>query len=158
MATASLLAPLVAYLIGGPGYGTFGGSFGTIVAMLGMGALYTFAVAIITRLLQLGIGGLGRLIAPLLFIFLNFPSTGGTVAPQLLPGFWRFLNHFWIGAAGLDANRNILYFGGGVGTDVLKILAWVATCAALMAIPIYLRSRPRVGTGSTASAIVPQAA
>ena len=159
MATASLLAPLVAYLIGGPGYGTFGGSFGTIVAMLGMGALYTFAVAIITRLLQLGIGLRAGLIASLLFIFLNFPSAGGTVAPQLLPGFWRFLNHFWIGAAGLDANRNILYFGGtGVGTDVLKILAWVATWAALMAIPIYLRSRPRVRTGSTASAIAPQAA
>ena len=159
MATASLLAPLIAYLIGGPGYGTFTGSLGPIVAMLGMGALYTFAVAIITRLLQLGIGGLGRLIAPSLFIFLNFSSAGGTVAPQLLPGFWRFLNHFWIGAAGLDANRNILYFGGaGVGTDVLKILAWVATWAALMAIPIYQRSRLRVRTGSNASAIAPQAA
>lgn len=159
MATASVLAPLTAYLIGGPGYGTFSGSFGTIVAMLGVGALYTFAVAIITRLLQLGIGGLGGVIASLLFVFLNFPSAGGTVAPQLLPGFWRFLNHFWIGAAGLDANRNILYFGGaGVGTDVLKILAWVATCAALMAIPIYLRSRPRIRTGSTASAIAPQPA
>jgi hypothetical protein len=127
--------------------------------MLGMGALYTFAVAIITRLLQLGIGLRAGLIASLLFIFLNFPSAGGTVAPQLLPGFWRFLNHFWIGAAGLDANRNILYFGGaGVGADVLKILAWVATWAALMAIPIYLRSRLRVRTGSNSSAIAPQAA
>jgi hypothetical protein len=158
-AAASLLAPLVAYLIGGPGYGAFRGSFGTIIAMVGVGALYTFAVAIITRLLQVGIGGFGRLIAPLLFIFLSFPSAGGAVAPQLLPGFWRFLNHFWIGAAGLDANRSILYFGGaGVGTDVLKILAWVATCAALMAIPIYLRRRPRVRTGSGASAVAPQAA
>jgi hypothetical protein len=98
-------------------------------------------------------------IASLLFIFLNFPSAGGTVAPQLLPGFWRFLNHFWIGAAGLDANRNILYFGGaGVGTDVLKILAWVATWAALMAIPIYLKKRHRVRAGATASAIAPQPA
>jgi hypothetical protein len=159
MAAASLLAPLIAYLIGGAGYGTFSGSFGTIVAMLGVGALYTFAVAIITRLLQLGIGGLGGVIGSLLFLFLNLPSAGGTVAPQLLPGFWRFLNHFWIGAAGLDANHNILYFGGaGVGTDVLKILAWVATFAALMAIPIYLRSRPRARAGSSVSAIAPQAA
>lgn len=159
LAAASLLAPLIAYLIGGPGYGTFDGSFGTIVAMLAIGSLYMFAVAIMTRLLQRGIGGLGALVASLLFIFLNFPSTGGTVAPQLLPGFWRFLNHFWIGAAGLDANRNILYFGGaGVGTDVLKILAWVATCAALMAVPIYLRSRRRGRTDSSALAITPEAA
>jgi hypothetical protein len=158
MATASLLAPLVAYLIGGPGYGAFTGSPGAIVAMLGMGALYTFAVAIITRLLQLGVGSLGGVVASLLFIFMNFPSAGGTVAPQLLPGFWRFLNHFWIGAAGLEANRNILYFGGAdVGIDALKILAWVATSAALLAIPIYLRSGSRGRTGASASAIAPNA-
>lgn len=64
-AVASVLAPVIAYLIGGPGYDTFGGSFGTIVAMLGMGALYAFTVAVITRLMQLGLGLLGTL-GPLL--------------------------------------------------------------------------------------------
>src|SRR5947209_18102748 len=42
--------------------------------MLGIGALYPFAVAIITRLLQLGIGLRAGVIASLLFIFLNFPQ------------------------------------------------------------------------------------
>ena len=88
--------------------------------------------------LTLSVPGPG-VIASLLFIFLNFPSAGGTVAPQLLPGFWRFLNHFWIGAAGLDANRNILYFeGAGVGTDVLKILAWVATRQGWWRLALFL--------------------
>ncbi|HUA45347.1 MAG TPA: hypothetical protein VMA77_08990 [Solirubrobacteraceae bacterium] len=151
VAAASVLAPLIAYLIGGPGYHTFSGDLGTVMAMLGMGALYAFAVAAITRLLQLGLGLLGALVASLLFIFLNFPSTGGAVAPQLMPGFWRFLNHFWIGAAGLDANRSVLYFhGGGVGTDVLKILAWIAAWAALLAIPIYLKTTRRKTTATTA--------
>ena len=59
VAAASLLAPIVAYLIGEPGYDTFSGSVGAILAMLGLGALYAFAVAVITRLLQLGLGGLG---------------------------------------------------------------------------------------------------
>jgi hypothetical protein len=151
VAAASVLAPLIAYLIGGPGYHTFSGDFGTVMAMLGMGALYAFAVAAITRLLQLGLGPLGALVASLVFIFLNFPSSGGSVAPQLMPGFWRFLNHFWIGAAGLDANRSVLYFhGGGVGTDVLKILAWIAAGAALLAIPIYVRTTRRKTTATGA--------
>jgi hypothetical protein len=159
-AAASLLAPIVGYLIGGPGYGTFGGSLGPIIAMLGLGALYVFAVAIATRLLQLGLGSLGTLVGSLLLIFMNFPTAGGTVAPQLLPGFWRFLNHFWIGAAALDANRYTLYFGGaGVGADVLKILAWPAAWAALLAVPIYLRSKcKRQHPAETGAAAVPQAA
>lgn len=74
MAAASLLAPIIGYLIGGPGYGTFSASFGT-----------------------LGLGPRGTILASLLFIFLNIPTTGGSVAPQLLPGFWRFLNHFGSG-------------------------------------------------------------
>jgi hypothetical protein len=139
-AAASLLAPIIGYLIAGPGYGTFSASFGTIVAMLGLGALYAFTVATTTRLLQLGLGARGTLVASLLFIFLNFPTSGGSVAPQLLPGFWRFLNHLWIGAAALDANRSTLYFGGvGVGTDVLKMLAWPVAWAAVVAVPIHLR-------------------
>lgn len=159
VAAASLLAPLVAYLIGGPGYGTFSGSVGTIIAMLGMGAFYAFTVAAITRLMQLGLGVLGLLAGSLVFIFLNFPSSGGTVAPQLLPGFWRFLNHFWIGAAGLDANRSILYFGGaGVGNDALKILAWLAAWAAVLAGPIYLRrKRRRESAAGTTATVAPQA-
>ena len=145
-AAASLLAPTVVYAIGGPGNGTFSASFGTVMAMLGMGALYAFTVAAITRLLQLGLGGLGALVGSLLMIFMNLPSTGGTVAGQLLPGFWRFLNHVWIGAAGLDANRDVLYFGGsGVTTDVLKMLAWLAVCVLILALPIYLRTKGRRG-------------
>lgn len=160
MAAASLLAPIIGYLIGGPGYGTFSASFGTIIAMLGLGALYAFAVATTTRLLQLGLGPRGTIVASLLFIFLNVPTTGGSVAPQLLPGFWRFLNHFWIGAAALDANRNTLYLSGaGVGTDVLKMLAWPAAWAAVVAVSIYLRNkRKRQHPAEASAAVIPQAA
>jgi hypothetical protein len=159
-AAASLLAPVIGYLIGGPGYGAFSASPGTIIAIIGLGALYAFGVATTTRLLQLGLGPRGTLVASLLFIFLNNPSSGGSVAPQLLPGFWRFLNHFWIGAAALDANRNALYFGGdGVSADVLKVLAWPAACAAVVAVPIYVRNkRKRQRLADTSAAVVSQAA
>jgi hypothetical protein len=56
----------------------------------------------------------------------------------------RFLNHFWIGAAALDANRSILYFdGAGVGAAVLKILAWLAAAACVVAVPIMLARNPQ---------------
>jgi hypothetical protein len=143
IAVAAVIAPTVAYLIGGAGFGAFNGSFGTIIAMIGIGALYTAAVALITHGLQLAAGRRGLLLAPLILVFLNLPSSGGTVPGGLLPGFWRFLNHFWIGASALDANRGILYFdGAGVGAAVLTILAWLAATAGLVAVSILLARNP----------------
>ena len=55
----------------------------------------------------------------------------------MLPSFWRLLNHFWIGAQTVNAERGILYFGGqGVGTDMLKLLAWAAVIAVLLLLPV----------------------
>ena len=159
-AAASVLAPTIAYLIGGPGYGAFSGDVGTMLAMLGMGILYTFAVAGTTRIMQLAFGMAAMLPASLVLIFLNIPTSGGPLAPQLMPGFWRFLNHFWIGAIGIDANRSILYFGGaGVGNDVLKLFAWIAAWGVILALPIYRRSAVRRRRGAApVAARVPQAA
>jgi hypothetical protein len=143
-AAASVVTPTSAYLIGGPGFGEFGGDFGTVMAVVGIGTLYTFAVACTTWLFQRAFGMPGTLPASLIVIFLNLPSSGGTVAAPLMPGFWRFLNHFWIGAAGLEANQSVLYFGGaGIGDDVLKMLAWLAGWAIVLALPIYRRGMRR---------------
>jgi hypothetical protein len=142
IASAAIAAPTVVYLIGGAGFGAFNGSFGTIIAMIGMGALYTATVALITRGLQIATGRSGFVLASLIFIFLNVPTSGGVVPGQLLPGFWRFLHQFWIGASALDANRSILYFGGaGTGTAALKILAWLAGWAGLVAVILIARTR-----------------
>jgi hypothetical protein len=55
----------------------------------------------------------------------------------MLPSFWRFLNHFWIGAETTNAERSLLYFGGlGVGTDILRLLAWTAVIVGLLLPPI----------------------
>ena len=128
---------MLAYLIGGLGFGTYTGSFGTILAFIGVTALYVFVIGLITRLLQVLIGPPALFVALAIFVFLNIPSLGATYTPELLPGFWRFLNHFWIGAETTDAARSILYFGGqGVGTDLLKLLAWTGVIVALLALPV----------------------
>jgi hypothetical protein len=150
IAAIAVLVPTLAYLIGGLGFGTYTGSFGTILAFIAVGALYVFVIGLITRLLQVLIGPPALFVALAIFVFLNIPSLGATYTADVLPGFWRFLNHFWIGAETTDAARSILYFGGqGVGADMLRLLAWTGVIVALLLLPVSRklerqRERPRV--------------
>jgi hypothetical protein len=137
IAGMALLVPAIAYLIGGLGFGTYTGSVGTILAFIGVGAVYMFAIGLITRLLQVLLGPPALFVSLAIFVFLNIPSLGATYTPELLPGFWRFLNHFWIGAETTNAERSILYFGGlGVAADMLRLLAWMGVIVALLALPV----------------------
>jgi hypothetical protein len=144
LAGTALLVPTLVYLIGGPGYGTYKGSFGTILALIGVGALYVFTLGMGTRLLQALVGPPAIFVSLAVFVFLNIASLGATYTPPVMAGFWHFLNHFWIGAQAVDAQRSILYFGGaGVGTDLLKLLAWTAVIAALILLPVSRRLERR---------------
>lgn len=137
IAATAVLVPIIAYLIGGLGFGTYEGSFGTILAFIGVGALYVFVIGLITRLLQVLIGPPALFVSLAIFVFLNIPSLGATYTAPVLPAFWRFLNHFWIGAETVNAERSLLYFGGlGVGTDMLRLLAWTGVIALLLLLPV----------------------
>jgi hypothetical protein len=137
IAAVAVLVPTIAYLIGGLGFGTYEGSFGTVVAFIAVGALYVLVIGLITRLLQVLLGPPALFVALAIFVFLNIPSLGATYTAEVLPGFWRFLNHFWIGAETTDAERSILYFGGlGVGADILRLLAWTGVIVALLLLPV----------------------
>jgi hypothetical protein len=152
----AVLIPTIAYLVGGLGYGVFTGSFGTILAFIGVGALYTFAVGLGTRLLQTLIGLPAIFLSLAIFVFLNIPSLGATYTAPVLAPFWRFLNHFWIGAGAVDAERSILYFGGqDIGTDLLRVLAWIAVIVVLLVLPVSRkleRRRERSDTEAAAAA------
>ena len=135
-AATAFLVSLLAYLIGGLGFGTYTGSFGTILAFIGVGALYTFTVSLGTRLFQVLLGPVAIFASLVIFVFLNIPSLGASYTAPVLSDFWQFLNHFWIGGVTVDAQRGILYFGGlGVGTAVLKLLAWTVVIVALLLLP-----------------------
>jgi len=72
----------------------------------------------------------------------------------VLPSFWRFFNHFWVGAEAVDAERSILYFGGlGVGGDILGLLAWAGAIAALLLLPISRTLERRREGAAVAGAI-----
>jgi len=156
IAAVAVLVPTLAYLIGGLGFGTYEGSFGTIVAFIGVAALYVFVIGLITRLLQVLIGPPALFVSLAVVVFLNIPSLGATYTAPVLPAFWRFLNRFWIGAETTDAERSILYFGGaGVGTDLLRLLAWTAVILALLLVAVsWKRERGRVTDSGTGTATV----
>ncbi len=144
IAANAVLISSLAYLIAGLGYGTYTGSFGTIVAFIGVGALYAFAIGLGTRLFQVVLGPSAGLFASLtIFVFLNVPSLGATYTATMLSPFWRLLNRFWIGAGTVNAARSILYFQGhGVDADVLRLLAWTGGIVALLALVSW-----RLGSG-----------
>jgi hypothetical protein len=155
IAGTAVVLPTIAYLIGGLGYGVYNGSFGTILAFIGIGALYVFAIGLITRLLQVLLGPPALFVSLAIFVFVNIPSLGATYTANVLPSFWRFMNHFWIGAETVNAERSLLYFGGqDVGFDLLRLLAWTAVTVALLALPVarklgHVRERPVVAGAMT---------
>ena len=140
IAGTAVLVPTLVYLIGGLGYGTYKGSFGTILAFIGVAALYMFTLGAGTRLLQAVLGPPAIFVSLAILVFLNIASLGATYTPPVMAPLWQFLNHFWIGAQAVDAQRSILYFGGdGVGADLLKLLAWTAVIVALLLLPASRR-------------------
>jgi hypothetical protein len=152
MVGVAVLVPILVYLIAGLGFGTYTGSFGTILAFIGIGALYVFVVSLVTRLLQALMGPPALFVSLTIFVFLNIPSLGATYTAPLLSPFWHFLNEFWIGAQAVNAERSVLYFGGlDVGTDLLKFLAWTGVVVALLLVPLsrkLLRQRERSAAGA----------
>lgn len=133
----SVLVPTIAYLIGGLGFGTYEGSVGTIAAFIAVGALYTFVIGMVTRLLQVLIGPPALFVSLAIFVFLNIPSLGATYTAAVLPPFWRFVNEFWIGAETTNAERSLLYFGGlGVGADLIRLLVWAGVIVAVLLLPV----------------------
>lgn len=137
IAATAVLVPTLVYLIAGLGFGTYKGSVGTILAFIGVGAVYTFAIGLVTRLLQVLLGPPALFVALAIFVFLNIPSLGATYTAEMLSPFWRFFNDFWIGAETVNVERSLLYFGGlDVGTNLLRLLAWTGVIVALLLLPI----------------------
>ncbi|MFF9842593.1 hypothetical protein [Streptomyces sp. NPDC013740] len=67
-----------------------------------------------------------------LFVMLNFTSSGGIYRPELQPGFFGALHAFWNGAGFVEGVRGHVYFGGdGLGRDVLVLALWFLAGAAL---------------------------
>ncbi|GAA1361860.1 DUF3533 domain-containing protein [Arthrobacter rhombi] len=69
----------------------------------------------------------------LLFVALNFTSSGGIFVPEVQPGLFAGLSAFWNGNAWLHAVQTIAYFPGqAIGMDLLKLALWLVPGALLL--------------------------
>ncbi|MEU7014402.1 hypothetical protein AB4225_00065 [Streptomyces sp. 2RAF24] len=60
-----------------------------------------------------------------LFVMLNFTSSGGIYRPELQPGFFGSLHAFWNGAGFVEGVRGHVYFAGdALGRNVLVLSLW----------------------------------
>ncbi|MEU1073106.1 MULTISPECIES: hypothetical protein [unclassified Streptomyces] len=87
-----------------------------------------------------------------LFVMLNFTSSGGIFRPELQPGFFGALHAFWNGAGFVEGARSHVYFAGnGLGRHVLVLALWLLAGVAMMGIAgLVERRRAAVGSGAGA--------
>ncbi|HZF88432.1 hypothetical protein [Streptomyces sp.] len=78
-----------------------------------------------------------------LFVMLNFTSSGGLLRPELQNGFFGTLHALWNGAGFVEGARGLLYFGGdGLGRTVGTLVAWLVAGLAVTAVAgAYERGR-----------------
>ncbi|MFI9386981.1 hypothetical protein [Kutzneria sp. NPDC052558] len=155
LAIMAVVAPVLVYLIGGVGFGAYSGSASAIWSMLGIGALYAFLIGLVAMdcTLLLGPGSIFAMLT--IFVFINFPSSGGAIPASMLPSFWAFFNHFWAGASAVNAVRSVLYFdGSGAGQALLVLWAWAAAWLLLLVAPVAMRVKRR-RAGALENAVAP---
>ncbi|WPO70611.1 MULTISPECIES: hypothetical protein [unclassified Streptomyces] len=70
-----------------------------------------------------------------LFVMLNFTTSGGLFRPELQNGFFGSLHAFWNGAGFVEGVRSHLYFGGhDLGSHVWTLAGWLALGVLLVGV------------------------
>ncbi|MFE6868239.1 hypothetical protein ACFVFS_16945 [Kitasatospora sp. NPDC057692] len=90
------------------------------------------------------------LVMMVLFVMLNFTSSGGVYRPDLQNGFFGGLHSFWTGAGFLEGARSLLYFDGGAGFGghLLVLALWLAAAGVLVAGAALYERRGRAAVGA----------
>ncbi|MFE5795360.1 hypothetical protein ACFQ8C_22690 [Streptomyces sp. NPDC056503] len=69
----------------------------------------------------------------ILFVMLNFTSSGGIYRPELQPGLFGSLHAFWNGAGFVEGIRGHVYFDGhALGGHVLVLVLWLLAGVVLV--------------------------
>lgn len=100
-----------------------------------MSWLYVFGIVTIGVGLHPVLGKWTTPILALLFVMLNFTSSGGVFTPAFQPELFAGLNTFWDGAAWLNASQALLYFPGRTfGMEGLRLAIWAGVGLMLISL------------------------
>lgn len=154
-AALAVAAPLVLSVIGA----VFAGPLFGLVDH-GLGGLWALAWLYSAGILLIGVGlhtflkrwtTLGVMV---LFVMLNFTSSGGIFRPELQPGFFGALHSFWNGAGFVEGVRSHVYFGGhALGRQVLVLALWFVVGLAVMGLAGSAEAKWRKTATETAPAL-----
>jgi hypothetical protein len=115
---------------------------GSFLALAGMTALSILAIALPTAGFHRFLGPAGVVLGAVLFLVTANPASGNATAPELLPGFWRWISQLMPPGAGGTGLRNVAYFDGNATLRPIVVLAAYAVVgAALVALADAIRRR-----------------
>jgi hypothetical protein len=104
------------------------------LVVAGIAALAMFVATSLTTMLLHVIRPLAMPLAILLLVILGNSGSGGAVAPDLLPGFFRFVGHWLPPGAAVTALRDAAYFPGHEHVrPYLVLAAWAMAPLAVLA-------------------------
>jgi hypothetical protein len=139
---AGLMAALATNIV----VGAFSGHF---LAVWGVASLFVLALAFPIAAFQVILGIRGTAVGLLVFLVIGNPASGGSTAPELLPGFWRAVSQVLPPGAATTSMRDVVYFHGHGTRNALVVLAIYAIVGAAATIILYRVRRPH-DIGATA--------
>ncbi|MFD5873235.1 hypothetical protein [Streptomyces sp. NPDC060322] len=128
----SFLVSLIGAAFAGPVFGLVDHGLGGLWAMAW---LYSAGILLIGVGLHTFLKRWTTLGVMLLFVMLNFTSSGGIFRPELQPGFFGSLHSFWNGAGFVEGVRSHVYFGGhALGGHLLVLALWFVAGVVVMGV------------------------
>jgi hypothetical protein len=144
MVVLAIGAGLVTGLVTNVIVGAFPGHF---LAVCGVATLFVLALGLPIAAFQVLVGAAGTAIGAVMFLVIGNPASGGSSAPELLPGFWRGLSQLLPPGAAVTAMRDVEYFHGHGMTHALIVLVSYAVLGAAVVFTVhFLRGRHKAAT------------
>ncbi|MGQ4358148.1 hypothetical protein [Streptomyces drozdowiczii] len=127
---ASLVVSAIGAVFAGPLFGLVDHG---LAGLWAMAWLYSAGILLIGVGLHTFLKRWTTLGVMVLFVMLNFTSSGGIFRPELQPGFFGALHSFWNGAGFVEGVRSHVYFGGhALGGNLLVLALWFAAGLAML--------------------------
>jgi hypothetical protein len=147
MVVLGIGAGLVTAVVTNVVVGAFPGHF---LGVWGVAALFVLALGIPIAAFQVLVGAPGTAIGAVMFLVIGNPASGGSSAPELLPGFWREVSQLLPPGAATTALRDVVYFHGHGMTTALLVLGVYAVLGTTVVFTVHaLRARAKPVIAST---------